>query len=343
MFLSRIFLIVFSLNFNTLAFAKDACESLPQYTCSGANLNDGTNIVVRNGGTILDEQQDLIHTTQRIQEIFSKSLSFINQFIATQISEVSVQKYLKEKINEVKFEGINCQRYADDSNHSHGSSPQNAFYNYTRNSVRYCGGLNLAGLSDYQLMYVMAHEIAHSIDPCRVADMTETSSFSYSSLTPDLEEFPFKVLWCLRSEKSVYAFEPSTKVEDRGHNEADLQPWQLALLGRSPEAKPFCDKRDQINESFSDWMAAEVLARFMESRTETSRKQHIDGVAGIFRSSCNQVHQLGVSGFDRGYSEHPSTIDRLTKITLAHPKVRELLGCSLLQTDSEIQYCEHKP
>jgi hypothetical protein len=66
-------------------------------------------------------------------------------------------------------------------------------------------------------------------------------------------------------------------------------------------------------------------------------------LASLWRTSCTDRNGLETSNLGQpSPSDHPATRDRLQRITLAHPTIRRLIGCTPLSPDSEIRYCDHR-
>jgi hypothetical protein len=93
-----------------------------------------------------------------------------------------------------------------------------------------------------------------------------------------------------------------------------------------PQLEAFCTN-DQIGESFSDWAAAEVLPRYLKAKhPDLTRDQFRYGYSNVFRGMCSNVTPPPAGGF--GMDPHPETKDRVNRIILASPLVREQMGCS---------------
>lgn len=288
--------------------------------------------------------QDFTQTTERAEAIFNQSREVMGQFITSNITNRNTREQLLNKVNAIRFQGVDCASPNSDTYSLDSSFMTGAFYVPTDNTFRYCNGLAAQGLSEYNMVAIITHEMAHSIDPCLIADGPRISRFNYSSDDPENSEYPFQVLDCLRSDESVQAFDPNNPPEEFQQMGGGFPQGFPGMPGRPTEPpEPFCDRGDQINESFCDWMGAEVLARYMQNRPNATRQQHIDGLASIWRPFCNDRDGLGPSNLGQpSPSNHPSTRDRLQRITLAQPTIRRLIGCTPLSEDSEIRYCDHR-
>lgn len=107
--------------------------------------------------------------------------------------------------------------------------------------------------SDHNLFGVFAHEIGHSIDPCRWGAFIKG-------------ENPFsKVISCLRGKESAFARERDDSILSKLEEMKKIDK----ALAKSLRENPTCNKtfypptgyqKDQIPESFADWFAAEVIS-----------------------------------------------------------------------------------
>ena len=178
-------------------------------------------------------------------------------------------------------------------------------------------------ISEYQLVDTISHELAHSIDPCNIQldfKLNSAPIINYEGSDNPEKIYPFPIIECLRSEGSIQAFRP------------DYNSYPF----------PFCHDKDQINESFCDWLSAEILFRHMNSNSKLSgndKNQHINGIASLFRPACNPTDGLGPSRLGQDTDgPHPATIDRLERIFLAHPGIRRKLCGENVK--SEVRYCD---
>lgn len=199
-----------------------------------------------------------------------------------------------------------------------------AHYKPQTNRIKVCGGNILQSQSDFQLVFTLAHEIAHSIDPCNLGSGPTNWRVEYknTSVPSELDtQYPIKnIIPCLRSEKSVAARNFTTEVEDT----------EAAKKGNKP--LDFC--KDQINEAFADWIAAEVLPEYIETHHKLSTTQALNGYGNVRRIHCKIEEKLDKSEIDKKPIEtrikllsYPANEDRINKIILANPKARAQMGC----------------
>lgn len=288
--------------------------------------------------------------TQKIStEIFPEVRRQLVSVLSSRITDPRLRENLLMKINAIRFEGSDCEMGG-----GLGGGPSlsgiltpNAFYNSQSNTFRFCNGFLIADRSEFKIANVIAHELAHAIDPCNIANGPASVTFQYqASERPAMEaENPFApVLACLRSPESVGAKIPSM-----------TNPWGLGIglppspeggegeesapkeespegslggvfdMGAGPALNPFCGG-DQIGESFSDWLAAEVTPRYMRARhPRLTQDQFRNGYSNIFRGMCPQPSANPMMGMGPGV--HPEVRDRVNKIILAQPEIRRQMGC----------------
>lgn len=194
----------------------------------------------------------------------------------------------------------------------------NALYNWKTNKLSLCKGNSLFSSSAFTLINSIAHEIAHSIDPCFInADYPSRNSFlmpvnvtalKYSdplNSETSLAENPFsEIIKCLRTEESVSA-RKSKSAKATGKN--------YFAFCHYPR-----DVTDQIQEAFADYTASEIVASYFAPKAITE-KEFRNGISNLYRSpqACNKNYS----------DDHPSTPDRINRIYMAHPVIRERMGC----------------
>jgi hypothetical protein len=242
------------------------------------------------------------------KEIFPRlKESLLDQ--ASMIDDEKARALVTQRLQAVQWGGSGC-----------GVEPlaimmtPDVFMNPQDNKIYLCRGISRLGTSEYMIAYLMAREIAHFVGPCGITRGKSVPAFKYSTsnkLENSETEFPFRgVLSCLRGKSSVYA--------QRG-------------LGLSREPVAFCDKSDQVSESFADWFATEVVAdyanRFLQKLPKKEKKF---GWINAMKSQC-----LPTSGLE--LADRPPIEERFNHILLVHPFVRSEMGCSVQLLDAS--YC----
>jgi hypothetical protein len=104
-------------------------------------------------------------------------------------------------------------------------------------------------------------------------------------------------------------------------NPAELLPATFCNPDKHPHDHSVLP-REQIGESFSDWMGMEVTTSYIERNFKLTEDQHRKGYSNIWRSSC---YILPKDQMENG--EHPPTSARIDKMILVHPKAREHMKC----------------
>lgn len=305
-------------------------------------------------------------------DLFPEVQKQITNIINERITDPGVKSYLAMKISSIRFEGTDCGdmggAFSPQDSSINSLLIPNAFYNPQTNTFKYCNGFLMTDRSEFKIISVIAHELGHSIDPCNIARGPSTVAFQYKGV--DLEakegEYPFTgVISCLRSPQSVEARRPQVYVP-MGQSPYPMPGGPFpggpfpptggesgGGVGQPPAPMPtfpqnqsntfgdaFCTG-DQIGESYSDWLASEVLPRYMNAKhPNLSQDQFRNGYSNVFRGMCNNLEPapIGMMGMD----PHPPVPARINRIILAHPEVRRHMGC---QSDSAPapRYCGARP
>ncbi len=333
-----------------------ALKDLDYLVSSPAFLEIEQNEGARIRSELVDQQ-----TSDRIRtDIFPEVQNQIKKLITERVTDPELRKNLTMKISSIRYEGTDC------SNLNGVSSPQevslnsliipNAFYNAQNNTFKYCNGFLLTDKSEFKLVSVIAHELGHAIDPCNIARGPSSVAFRYQGADVQAREneFPFQgVISCLRSPQSVEA----RRAQTMGMGGFPPSPYPAPSpypmpggaypgggmstppeAGRQDLTDVFCNG-DQIGESYSDWLASEVLPRYMNSvHSDLSQEQFRYGYSNVFRGMCSNLEPVG---FINTADPHPTTPDRINRIILAHPEIRRHMGCQSSATGP--RYCGVRP
>ncbi len=171
-------------------------------------------------------------------------------------------------------------------------------------------GIEALAYNNYETIFsVFAHEIGHSIDPCRWGAFIQG-------------ENPFNsVISCLRGEKSANA----RKRDDSLMGQLVKNKKLHKELAKSLKMNPTCNKthypptgiqKDQMPETFADWFSAEVVSL---------SKRYIN--KNLRRDLCKERDLI--SG-----SSYVSNQKRLKAIYFANPTIKKAL-----KVNSSYKYC----
>lgn len=205
--------------------------------------------------------------------------------------------------------------------------------------ITLCDGLLTANSSEFAMVFDLAHELSHQIDPCYIHFGDE--GFKYTKIPEAkaqddyIAQNPFaEGIKCLRDPvKSAGLSKTMNFQEDYFLETLDLN---------APIAKrkwPFC-YADQMQEGFCDAMAAKVLASYFENPANTGGRKFKpeEWRAGLLNVSthimqpsvmCKQQERLY-----RGSTtdEYPTAHERLNIIVMSNTELRRLSGCDSVRT-----------
>ncbi len=275
-------------------------------------------------------------------EIFENTKSLTIEWLNEVLPSGKVKDDIIFKISKVRFSGFDCTNGKIDVPRD---IEPNGEYNSLSNSLKFCKGSLHYTDSIFAIVRTLAHELGHAIDPCLIQFYFSNRKFTYAGSNQiEMEsEFPFSgIIPCLRDKKSVEAkrFDPANSLSSGVHP----NPMGGTGFGSfSPDPVPnkiptqkfdFCKKQnengsivgDQVNEAFCDWLASEILPRYIEKYHHdiTTPTQFRAGYLNVFRTFCYPDY----SNEKVGFRVHPSINKRANSILLANPKVREQMGCS---------------
>jgi hypothetical protein len=251
------------------------------------------------------------------------------------VQDRSVAEMLVNKINSIEFEGSDCGSLNETFTANLSQTMRaNAFYDLMSNSFLYCKGALLQSSSIFSIVFVLGHELSHSIDPCSIGLGPKAYRFNYSgkhiSRKQAEAEYPFGgLLQCLRSDQSVNA----QSTDDLFF----LNRWFKSNSSMKYDSfDKFCSD-DQIGESFADWMAAELLAKYVSKNlANLTTEQMRIGFGNSMRALCqDSPHKKAWNDIEA----HPKTEDRINKILMANPNVIKLLKC---EKTEGYKYCTPK-
>lgn len=254
------------------------------------------------------------------RDVFPRVKQIIINKINSSVQDPEIRKKIIQKIQNITYNGNDCnEMLPHESRGVGGFLIENAFYDSDNQTFRFCNGFLLKNNSEFSIAMVVAHELSHSIDPCGIQSPKSMAPVKFGPVQDHYpkefeDQFPINhLLSCLRSKESIGA---------------------VSLLDSFPlfdYQKPFCGD-DQIGESFSDWMGAEVLADYSEKHfSSLSPNQKLIGFSNVFRNLC-------IDGTPMGFDVHPDTKARIDRLIMANPKIREQIGCG--DPKGNLHYCK---
>ncbi|RZA08290.1 MAG: hypothetical protein EOP11_05275 [Proteobacteria bacterium] len=182
-------------------------------------------------------------TEKKIEtKIFPKVQKLLVDLIRRKVPDPKAREILATKVAGIEFGGADCAAPVPPDATGDSYDPAlsamlepNAFYTPAKNSFRFCNGFLLRNKSEFQIASVVAHELAHAIDPCLITHGPKDFRFSYAdplNRERSEAEYPFpNLLACLRGEGSMRAeFRPAPAPSLGVPAEGEGLPAKLASL-----------------------------------------------------------------------------------------------------------------
>ena len=257
-----------------------------------------------------------------------------------------------ERLDLVQFGGFDC---ATVSRVDLSQSLKFSFFRETatdgRQIIRFCPGALRWNQSEYSWVWFLAHEMAHVIGPCEYQRLPSGDASGKRNLALEygelltrgemLERHPYgAVLTCLSDTASDDhgRVGPAARFTDSDRYDSN---------GRYVNGTPaFCStdgasRGDQIDETFSDWMATEVLgeyvARYFGDQSALDRR---NGISNVFRGIGPFVWSGDLTS--KATATYLSAEDRINRILFAQPKLRCAVQCGPGVTPYPFRHC-HLP
>lgn len=288
------------------------------------------------------QESYLHHTNPQLAQTIAQKTEMVKELLLTNLEKLApseTKTQMLKKVRAIKFDGTNCEAMLPTQNKGDASLVeryiQNAYYDGDRNDFHYCNGMGLLGQSESAQIWTIAHELAHSIDPCNIAKKTEQGLqvMQYTKKSEGaLGEHPFAAaLQCLRHTQSVGA-----------------KPIKDSTV-------PFCSNSDQITEAFADLLAGEVVANHLQAKQKQS-SQSKEQIRIQMQSAVESICEDGDSHTTENQpDEHPTAELRINRLFLANKALRDLSGClaedqkqqrnffSIKDADGGVKYCPLLP
>ncbi len=327
------------------------------------------------------------------ENVFPKVQAQIIALLDRMEIEPKEKKRLKEKIGAIDMSKSDCET---DGSLDGDSVPllmeSDAYYLPLKDRINICSGMFLKSTSEFQMVFTIAHELAHSIDPCNVSKGPDGFAFKYPDLMdlPDKDNlYPIKnLISCLRDKDSIGAknfeytrllddikalsnngehptyisgspYNPNGRQQDYTFMSANgpdnieikINPAGEGLEQASPSSNIAKDalkndllkldhcSEDQIGESFSDWVFAEIAPKYMKANHNLTEDQYIFGYSNVMKSLCSSTSRTSEPYMYSDNNVHPDISLRINNLLLQNPKIRKQMGCP---AKGKHKYCEGK-
>jgi hypothetical protein len=174
-----------------------------------------------------------------------------------------------------------------------------------RMRMRVGGAYILTAKSWFNLVFTMAHELGHAIDPCELR-VARVSIPAYDRLSA-----------CFMAHGLVA--QRNTRRE--------------------------CGDNDQLSETFADWIAVQVSSEALRNfSTEFHGVQLANAAMNAVRDLCEQDdEEPGAARDPADFEVHPTPEIRIDRIFARNPLIREVLGCGPVPADNDpytAEYCD---
>ena len=307
---TMIYLISFLFCFQSHAKSEDGCQEAMRLSCQDVtvNLDEGTGFQ--------NLSQLALYGRQIIPDLKNEMIEVLKRY-------VSNQQILNGMIDRIKKIEVVIDEKTDVMSYTHDFNRVNVgmlFFKEVNAPYRVHPSL-------FSFIQAVSHEIAHAVDPCLIqvpvgntGSLPPLMDMFGLSLNQAISSYPISSLQCLANSNVSVGI---------GTGEVDLEDPQKPELN-----KPLC-RATRLNESLSDYLAAEVLSALIQKRFQSlTRQQLIHGVANIYSIHCHAKSPAG----DGPAMVHPNAATRLAWIVLKQPVIRTALQCDLDLAEIK-QYC----
>jgi hypothetical protein len=155
---------------------------------------------------------NVMSARDKVTKIFPQIRDALVERVAHWPFDDDTKQMMLSKLKAIRFAGTSCDLISDGADTSFGVSPllePNAYYEPSANNFRFCAGLSTRTDSAFGIAMTIAHELSHSLDPCRLAAGPTGAALKYSqpnNMRKSQNEHPFaQVLRCLRDFRSAGA------------------------------------------------------------------------------------------------------------------------------------------
>lgn len=304
--------------------------------------------------------RDRVYTKERVakvRQVFSEVKNVYAEIIQrSKKMSPAVKKMLLTALESTSValdeKTISGKEFTDCFNVSPGKTSTSAYNHSVKDSfqreIHVCSGMmaNLDQINPYSFIHVMAHELSHSFDPCTL----EHSQLLQGSPIPNIYAYVYPdTVKCLRGGKGTHGCEGAAlncnssqgridlcKKDYKGEEfEACVE--QVKLLPNCPlgvqeekhndnnsaDYRKKGSNLEQIGESFSDFMAAEVVSQIID-RTSPSESAKTDALLSI-SAAASRLH--GVCLTKNTPDSHPPGFLRMNRVFMSNESFRKSIGC----------------
>jgi hypothetical protein len=258
----------------------------------------------------LKSMSDSLHTVKPTEALLSRLkdqiVPDVRKVLLDMIGESSSSKQrvsLTKKVEELKylppvlvqgFESVEGALIDFPPNFSR-AVVANAFYKPIDNEFSVLQGFLLGNTSLFGQLFIVAHEMGHSVDPCLIFDSFKESEYWNPSLLQEIKQTLANIGIPEHELFSIDSFDDTFS----------------------------CKLGSEIGESMADAIASEILGRYLNSQwSQLDQDQRITAVAQSFRP-----FRCGLIKPDDSFAPHLNVLDRYNEIILKNKKVREYLSC----------------
>jgi hypothetical protein len=270
----------------------------------------------------------------------------VKKTLLKKIDELSVDDEIKMKlkaqIDNTEFGGFDClDNPRTTLKYLEAQYLPKADLNYSRsgtgkNKILICRGISSYVESEFSLIFTLAHELSHSIGPCLYSEKFLKSKVEPQTISELDAQYPFsQTLTCLRGNNSTKAQNKLDFCKENKKNQRfDYNECEILTQNPTLTHCPTTISKDQVEEATSDFFGVEVMQDLIKERhPDLTPEQWKRGISNLFPMADN-CHENKSMEFD----VHPKQMIRFNKIALAHPRIREAMGCS--QKSSTKVYCD---
>lgn len=309
-----------------LNLSKDKCVSFLRFNSEDENKNPFNKKIFNS-----KKVDKIFELGEMVRDHFFTLISGSNR-LSDKRKQVLIDKIKKTKVylNEDRFKNPELSDCYGSSDGKLSNGVFNQMNDYGQNEIHICSGLamNMEYMNPHAFIHILAHEFAHSIDPCGLEQSEDAKKNEYKKYYPQLVS-------CMRGTKNGKC--EGSDLNCNGKDAAELYckenyPNQWKLCRKSLNSRPSCVvgkhtgnhdniQQEQINEAFSDYMASEVMGAVMDKASEQERSDALLSIS----SQVSRRHDGCLKG--KSNDSHPNAYMRLNKVMMSSEKGRKGFNC----------------